>query len=59
MVSSCEGAATWLSVTGSGSDGAGVDSEDVASVSSTASVSFGTSASYSTITWTARKQGMS
>ena len=46
MVSSFEGAAGWLSVTGSGSDGAGVSSGEAASVVSTGLASFGTSASY-------------
>ena len=48
VVSSFEGVGTWLSVTGSDSDGAGVGSEDVASVVSTALTSLGTSASYRT-----------
>jgi len=48
VASSFEGAAAWSSVTGSGFDGAGAGSEDVASVVSTALASFGASASYGT-----------
>lgn len=48
-VSSFGGAVSWLSFTGSDSDGVGAGSEDVASVTSIALASSGTSASYSVL----------
>ena len=58
VISSCEGAVTWLSVAGSGSDRAGVGSEGVGSVVSTTSASFGTSASYMALIRTRDGLGM-
>ena len=55
VVSSFEGAAALLSITGSDSGEVGAGSEDVASVTSATLESFGTSASYRTSIRTTRR----
>lgn len=55
VVSSFEGAAAWLSTTGSDSGEVEAGSEDVASVTSAALASFGTSASYKRSVRTTRR----